>query len=82
MGDPLIVALFWVAFLTLNGSWQQWWRPKVRNPNTCWHGNPWSGTRIELSLSQYADDTTKQIVDELGEDVVVLARRSALSKCE
>ena len=32
-----------------------------------WH--PWSGARIDLSLSQYADDTTKKIVAEQGEDV-------------
>ena len=38
-----------------------------------WH--PWSGARIDLSLSQNADDTTKQIVAEHGEDVVALARR-------
>ena len=46
----------------------------MRNPNSCCHGTPWSGTRIDLSLSQYADDT-KQIVAEPGEDVMALARR-------
>ena len=38
-----------------------------------WH--PWSGGRIDLPLSQYADDTTKQIVAEPGEDVHALAKR-------
>ena len=38
-----------------------------------WH--PWSGERMDLSLSQYADDTTKQIVAEPGEDVQALAKR-------
>ena len=32
-----------------------------------WH--PWSGGRIDLSLSQYSNDTTKHIVAEPGEDV-------------
>ena len=36
---------------------------------------PWSGTRVDLSLSQYADDTTEQTVAEPGEDVMALARR-------
>ena len=38
-----------------------------------WH--PWSGGRIDLSLSQYASDTTKQIAAEPGEDVQALAKR-------
>ena len=38
-----------------------------------WH--PWSGARIDLSLLQYADETTEQIVAEPGEDVMALARR-------
>ena len=50
MGEPLMVALFWVAFLP-------------------------SGGRVDLSLSQYADDTTKQIFVELAEDVHALAKR-------
>ena len=66
MGDPLMVALFWVAFLPSS----------IRAESEqllAWH--PWSSARIDLSLSQYADDTTKQIVAEQGEDVVALARR-------
>ena len=38
-----------------------------------WH--PWSGGRVDLSLSQYADDTTKQTVAEPVEDVQALAKR-------
>ena len=63
MGDPLMVALFWVAFLPSTESGQL----------LAWH--PWSGERMDLSLSQYADDTTKQIVAEPGEDVQALAKR-------
>ena len=37
--------------------------------------HPWSGGRIDLSLSQYAGDTTKQIVAEPGEYVQALAKR-------
>ena len=38
-----------------------------------WH--PWSGGRIDFSLSQYADGTTKQIVAEPGEEVEAPAKR-------
>ena len=40
--------------------------------------HPWSGERMDLSLSQYADDTTKQIVAEPGADVQALAKASAV----
>ena len=41
-----------------------------------WH--PWAGEWMDLSLSQYADDTTKQIVAEPGDDVLALAKTSAV----
>ena len=65
MGDPQMVALFWVALLPSTIRWQQ-------------HGGRGrSGIRtiadilgrvkrLDLSLSQYADDTTKQIVARAG----------------
>ena len=46
----------------------------MRNLNNCWRGI--RGREHGLtSLSQYADDTTEQIVAEAGEDVMALARR-------
>ena len=75
MGDPLMVALFWVAFLPSTIRWQQLVAEEgVESGHLlAWH--PWSGERMDLSLSQYADDTTKQIVAKPGEDVQALAKR-------
>ena len=54
----------------------------MRNPSSCWH--PWSGARIDVSLSlpQFADDTTKQIVAEPGQDVVALAFEACFGSFE
>ena len=75
MGDPLMVALFWVAFLPSTIRWQLGCgrRGAESGQLLAWH--PWPGGRIDLSLSQYADDTTKQIVAEPGEDAQALAKR-------
>ena len=75
MGDPLMVALFWVAFLPSTIRWQQLVAEEGAESGQflAWH--PWSGERMDLSLSQYADDTTKQIVAKPGEDVQALAKR-------
>ena len=77
MGDPLMVALFWVAFLPSTIRWQHAVAEAEERAESgqllAWH--PWSGGRIDLSPSQYADDTTKQIVAEPGEDVQALAKR-------
>ena len=75
MGDPLMVALFWVAFLPSTIRWQQLVAAEGAESGQLLAWHPWSGERMDLSLSQYADDTTKQIVAELGEDVQALAKR-------
>ena len=74
MGDPLTVALFWVAFLPSTIRWQQLVAAEGAESEQLLAWHPWSGARIDLSLSQYADDTTKQILSEPGDDVVALAR--------
>ena len=75
MGDPLMVALFWVAFLPSTIRWQQLVAEEGAESGQLLAWHPWSGERMDLSLSQYADDTTKQIVAEPGEDVQALAKR-------
>ena len=75
MGDKLVVALFWVAFLPSTIRWQQLVAAEVVESDQLLAWHPWSGARIDLSLSKYADDTSKQIVAEPGEDVMALARR-------
>ena len=75
MGDPLMVALFWVAFLPSTIRWQQLVAEEGAESGQLLAWHPWSGERMDLSLSQYADDTTKQIVAKLGEDVHALAKR-------
>ena len=75
MGDPLMVALFWVAFLPSTIRWQHAVSEEEAESGQLLAWHPWSGGRVDLSLSQYADDTTKQIVAELGEDVHALAKR-------
>ena len=69
MGDPLMVALFWVAFLPSTIRWQHAVAEEEAESGQLLAWHPWSGGRIDLSLSQFADDTTKQIVAELAEDV-------------
>ena len=61
MGDPLTVALFWVAFLPSTIRWQQQVAAEGAESEQLLAWHPWSGARMDLSLSQYADDTTKQI---------------------
>ena len=75
MGDILMVALFWMAFLPSTIRWQHVVAEEEAEsgPLLAWH--PCSGGRIDLSQSQHADDTTKQIVAEPGEDVQKLAKR-------
>ena len=73
MGDPLMVALFWVAFLPSTIRRQQLAAEEGAESGQLLAWHPWSGARMDLSLSQCADDTTKQIVAELGEDVMALA---------
>ena len=65
MGDPLMVARFWVAFLPSTIRWQHAVAEEgaVSGQLLAWH--PWSGGRFDLSLSQYADDTTQRIVAEV-----------------
>ena len=75
MGDPLMVALFWVAFLLSTIGWQQLVAEEGAESGQLLAWHPWSGERMEFSLSQYADDTTKQIVAKPGEDVQALAKR-------
>ena len=75
MGDPLMVALFWVAFLPSTIRWQQLVAEEGAESGQLLAWHPWSGERMDLSLSQYGDDTTKQIVAKPGEDVQALARR-------
>ena len=69
MGDPLMVALFWVAFLPSTIRWQTVGGREGAESGQLLAWHPWSGERMDLSLSQYADDTTKQIVAKSGEDV-------------
>ena len=71
MGD----ALFWVAFLPWTIRWQRAVAEEGAESGQLLEWHPWSGGRVDLSLSQYADDTTKQIVAESGEDVRALAKR-------
>ena len=78
MGDPLMVALFWVAFLPSTIRWQQLVAEEGAESGQLLAWHPWSGERMDLSLSQYADDTTKQIVAEPGEDVQALGKASAV----
>ena len=75
MGDPLMVALFWVSFLPSTIRWQQLVAEEGAESGQLLAWHPWSGERMDLSLSQYADDTTKQIVAMPGEDVQALAKR-------
>ena len=75
MGDPLMVALFWVAFLPSTIRWQQLVAEEGAESGQLLAWHPWSSERMDLSLLQYADDTTKQIVAEPGEDVQALAKR-------
>ena len=75
MGDPLMVALFWVAFLPSAIRWHHAVAEEGAESGQLLAWHPWSGGTIDLSLSQYADDTTKQIFDELGEDVQAVAKR-------
>ena len=79
MGDPLMVALFWVALLPSTIRWQLGVAEEGTESGQLLAWHPWSGGRIDLSLSQYADDATKQIVAELGEDVQALAKRMRCS---
>ena len=75
MGDPLMVALFWVALLPSTIRWQHAVAEEGAESGQllAWHLR--SGGRVDFSLSQYANDITKQIVAELGEDVQALAKR-------
>ena len=67
---------FWVAFLPSTIRWQQLVAEKGVESGQLLAWHPWSGERMELfSQSQYADDTTKQIIAEPGEDVQALAKR-------
>ena len=75
MEDPLMVALFWVAFLPSTIRWQHAEAEEGAESGQLLAWHPWSGGRVDLSLSQYAVDTTKQIVAEPGEDVQALAKR-------
>ena len=59
MGDPLMVALFWVAFLPSTIRWQRAVAEELAESGQLLAWHPWSGGRIDRSLSQYADDTTK-----------------------
>ena len=74
MDDLLMVALFWRASLPSTIRWQHAVAEEGAESGQLLAWHPWSGGRIDLSLSQYADDTTKQIVVEPGEDVQALAR--------
>ena len=65
-----MVALFWVAFLPSTIRWQH---AVAEEEGQLLARHPWSGGRIDISLSQHADD--KQIVAEPGEDVQALAKR-------
>ena len=71
-GDHLVVALFWVALLPSTIRWQHAVAEEGAESGQLLALHPWSGGRVDLSLSQYADDTTKQIV---AEDVQALAKR-------
>ena len=75
VSDPLVGALFWVAFLPSTIRWQQLVAEEGAESGQLLAWHPWSGERMDLSLSQYAADTTKQIVAEPGEDVQALAKR-------
>ena len=75
MGDPLMVALFWVASSRRRFAGNSWWQRKERNQDNCWHGILGRVKGWTSPCSQYADDTTKQIVAEPGEDVQALAKR-------
>ena len=66
MGDPLMVALFWVAFLLSTIRWQHVVAEEGAESGQLLAWHPLSGGRMDLSLSQYAGDTTKQIVAEPG----------------
>ena len=73
MEDPLMVALFWVAFLPSTIRWQHAVAEEGAESGQLLAWHPWSGGRVDLSL-QYADDTTKQISAQPGEDVQALAK--------
>ena len=71
-----LLPLFWVAFLPSTTRWQQLVAEEGAESGQLLAWHPWSGERMDLSLSQYADDTTKQILAEPGEDVQALAKTS------
>ena len=75
MGDPMMVGSVLGGVPPVDGSLAASGgrRGAERGHMLAWY--PWSGGRMDLSLSQYADDTTKQIVAEPGEDVQALAKR-------
>ena len=75
MGDPLMVTLLWVAFLPSTIRWQHAVAEEGAESGQLLAWHPWSGERVDLSLSQCADDTAKQIYAEPGEDVQALAKR-------
>ena len=66
MGNLLMVALFWVAF---RDALAACCGRKGSGARTTACMVSLVGWRIDLSQSQYAEDTTKQIVAELGEGV-------------
>ena len=75
MGDPLTVALFLVSFLPSTIRWQHAVAEEGAESGQLLAWHPWSGGRIDISPSQCADDLTKQIVAQPGEDVQALAKR-------
>ena len=79
MGDALMAALFWVAFLPSTIRWQRAVAEEGAESGQLLAWHPWSGGRVDFSLSQYADDTTKQIVAKLAEDVQALAKQVSCS---
>ena len=51
------------------------WQKREQSQDNCSHGILGRVEGVDLSLSQHAEDTIKQVVPEPGEDVQALAKR-------
>ena len=76
MGDPLVVAPFWVAFLPSTIRWQHAMAEEGAESEQLLAWNPWLGGRIDLFHYRSVPTTQpNRLLLSLGEDVQPLAKR-------